>query len=971
MRTNPLLFLDSYLPSVLLDVKVASVSLTDRLDVLLYLISELGSSKEASRGDSEPLLPSILSPVPQIVANVRVGRLFTRIICVDMSAVEEPFSVELETEGMFFTSSSSFRTGPAAVAPRAPHRPPYESLPLRMTVPFRWFLHPLFLRLRSSSESPVTRRMSRWGAESLNNGTLFSMEAVEASGALTALGEVNDDDQLACATLSTRSIFVDLHCRTEAVLVELWQPKRFRVLSVLLSLLAAHPRSSRDGPSHITSTSPVGCALSFSVARFVLFLTGSDINPDVDKDITRGVAFSTGVSVRYCAVGAEQLDSFSFPQSQSQNRAKLYLPVDKLGDTAIWAELSGISGENVAVGKLMFWNTTVRSAAADEFSMDDPHITERDSPFLDAKQLVGIKNIDADIKFTSQALSKLSRTACDVTFSIDDALLCFELDRVYSALLALRTIQTLQQCAAPSRVPVSQPRPPPSLTLAVHGTVKAIRMRIRLLDQNVVARINHFDLSSTPHDSHCSINSILVWVPVLVQRTPSNKVAEENWEELGRLHRCTLSLPTPLKESIVVDGDSVRIRIPSGYVFAELQLAAVVTMKAFKHMFHMAATGKFMPIPAPEAEAAKMVPDLTFTCRMLCLEVADDPFESQLGFNYRIGVAAAKARLHREEAFDAKALAIMAGQSTAAAAPAVHTDYQFGVQHSISIQDARQRLALAHALDWILRHQQQRSERVAQEDLLYRGLHGTMPLKRPTKAPDLVKAAKPLRGPPLLRIILSDFRLRLQRPTFPPEQLSTFLHEQGNGLPCETSYSLLVPMHLNICLGSLQVTLRDYPLPLLYIPPRTRDSGSPSLLFDSNLVIAEEMGPPQSVEWIPCPIVGLKESYSTPLLIQVPKAIMPVKTYARPLVSVLADQTTAFSWGVSYSPAIQDVVRVLESLTPEARDSSPNIGFWDKVRRSKFSYPRLTEYFQLRLIFHWTIKVSFREEVRLYIKGEP
>ncbi|KIL00625.1 hypothetical protein PAXRUDRAFT_821523 [Paxillus rubicundulus Ve08.2h10] len=951
MPTSPSLALDSYLPSVLLDIKVASVSLTDRLDVLLHLISELGSSKEVPRGESEPLLPSILSPVPQIVADVRVGRLFTRIACVDMSAVEEPFSIELETEGMFFTSSSSFRTGPAAVAPRAPHRPPYESFPLRMTVSFRWVLHPLFLRLRSSAEIPVTRRMSRWGAESLNNETLFSMEAVEASGALTALGEVNGDDQLACATLRTRSIFVDLHCRTEAVLVELWQPKRFRVLSVLLSLLAAHPRSS--GNSHISSMLPVGYALSFSVARFVLFLTGSDINPDVDKDITRGVAFSTGVSVRYCSVGAEQLDSFSFPQSQSQNRAKLYLPVDRLCDTAIWTELSRTSGENVAVAKLMLWNTTVRSAAADEFSMDDPHITERDSPFLDAKQLVGIKNIDADIKFTSQTLSNFSRTTCDVTFSIDDSLLSFELDRVYSALLALRTMQTLWQCAAPPGVTVSQPSPSPSLTLAVHGTVKAVRMRFRLLDQNVVARVNYFDLSSTPHDSRCSINSLLVWVPVLVQRTPSNKLAEENWEELGRLHRCTLSFAAALKGSIMVDSDSVRIRIPSGYVFAELQLAAVVTIKAFKHMFHMAATGKFMPMVAPEARAVNVVPDLTFTCRMLSLEAADDLFESHLGFNYRIGVAAAKARLHREEAFDAKASAIMAGHSTTVAAPAVHTDYQFGGQHSTSIQDARQRLDLAHALDWILRHKQQRSERVAQEDLLYRELHGTTPLKRPTKAPDLVKAVKPLRCPPLLRIIFSDFRLRLQRPTFPPEQLSTFLHDQGNGLLCETLYSLLVPMHLNICLGSLQVTLRDYPLPLLYIPPRARDSCSPSLLFDSNLVIAEEMGPPQSVEWIPCPIVGLEEGYSTPFLIQVPKTIMPVKTYARPLVSVLADQTTAFSWGVSYSPAIQDVVRVLESLTPETRDSSPHIGFWDK----------------LRLIFHWTIKVSFQEEVRLYIKG--
>ncbi|KAF9226562.1 hypothetical protein BS17DRAFT_728145 [Gyrodon lividus] len=940
----------SNVPSVLLDVKVASVSLTDRLDVLLHLASELGSSKEVRRGESEPLLPSILSPVPQIVANVRLGRLFARIRCIDMS-VEEPFFVELETEGVVFTSSSSFRTGSAAVAPRAPHHLSYEYLPLRMTVPFGCFLHPLFLRLRSSSGSPATRRMSRWGQESLNSETLFSVEAVEVNGVLTALGEANDDDQSACATLSTRSIFIDLHCRTEAALVELWHPMRFRILSLLLSLLAAHRRSSGDGPSHVQSMSPVGCAFSFSVARIVLFVTGSDINPDVDKDITRGVALSTGLSMRYCVVAAEQLQSFSF--SQSQNRANLCLPVDRLGDAAILMGLSGTSGDNVAIGKLILWNTTVRSAVADEFSMDDPHITERDSPLLDTKQLLGIKNIDADINFTSQALSKFKGTACDVTFNIDDALLRFELDSVYSTLLTFRTIQTLWQCAAPSGVSPSRPCSSSSLTLAIHGTVKAIRMRFRLLDQNVVARVNHLNLSSTPHDSHCSINSLLVWVPVFVQRTPSDG-AEEIWEELGRLHRCTLSLAMILKGSIVIDSDSLRIRIPFGYVLAELQLATVVTIKVIKHMFHMVVAGKFMPMPAPEAEVAKLVPDLTFSCRILCLEAADDSFESQLGFNYRIGLAAAKARLRREEAFDAKASAITAGHSAAADTPGLHTDYQFGSQHSVSIQDARRRLDLAHALDWTLRHQQHRSERMAQEDLVYRELHGTIPLKRPTKTPDLVKAVKPLRGPPLLRIILSGFRLHLQRPTFPLEQLSTFLHEQGHGLPNATSYSLLVPMHLNISLASLQVALRDYPLPLLYIPPRS-DSGSPSLLFDSDLVVAEEMGPPQSVEWIPCSIVSLEEGYvhSTPILIHVPKTIMPMKTYARPLVSVLANQTTAFAWGVSYSPAIQDVVRVLESLTPESRDSSPHVGFWDK----------------LRLIFHWTIEVSFKEEVRLYIKG--
>ncbi|KIJ70055.1 hypothetical protein HYDPIDRAFT_121417 [Hydnomerulius pinastri MD-312] len=952
LPVKPSLCGDSTMPSVLLNVNVGSVSYTDRLDVLLQLASKADSP--VPQGDPEPLLPSILSPVPRVVVSVNIGRFFTRVICADVTSVDEPFSLELETDGMIFNSSSNFRTGSVTAALRTPYGPNHEHLPLRMSVPFNGFLHPIFLRLRSSSGSKASRRMSRWGSESMNSETLFSMEAVEANGVLTALGEMNDDDDSACATLNTRSMFVDLHFRTEAALVELWDPKRLRILSALLALLSAHRPSSRPSPSPTQPRLPMGCAVSFSVAHMVLFVTGADINPDADPDITHGVAFSTGVSLRYCAVGMEQLNSFSFPQSHSQNRQKLYLPIDRLGDAAVLTRASEASGGSAAFGKVMLWNTTVRSAAADEFSMDDPLITERESPFLASKQLIAIKNIDADIKLTSRGPSKLNGLACDATFSINDSLLSFELGLVYSALLALRTIQTLQTCVAPSQLPSSHSRSPSSSTVTVHGSIKAIRVRLRLPGQTVVARFNHVQLASTPLETQCSINSLLVWVPVLPQRSLGEE-SEENWEELGRLHRCTLSLTPSLKGPIKVDSDSLRIRIPSGYAFADLQLAMAVTIKALKHLVHIAAAGKFTPMPSPEVEDAKLVPNITFSCRILCVDVADDPFESQLGFNYRVGLAAAKTRLHREEAFDAKASAVVSGHSAAEGAPSVHTDYQFNSHHSVSIQEARWRLDMAHTLDWVLRHQQQRQERVAQEDSVYRELHGAIPLKRPTGAPDLVKVSKPPRVPPLLRLTFMGFRLHLDRPSFPMEQLSTFLHEQGSGLPHETTYSLLVPMHLNISLASVQISLRDYPLPLLYIPPRAAGHGSPSLLFDSDLVVAEEMGPPASVEWIPCLIGDTEESYapSAPLTIHIPKTIMPVKTYARPSVSVLADQTTAFAWGVSYSPAIQDIVRVLESLTPETRDPSPHVGFWDK----------------LRLIFHWTIQISFKEEVRLYIKG--
>lgn len=921
---------DAKLPSIFLEAQIASLSFVGRHDMLFNLVSELNPVDKVPRGESETLLPTVISPVPRFVLNVRVGRTLARVICPDVPGVGEPFSLELETEGMIFTSSSDLRIG----ATFTQHLSLDGHLPFRMTCPFTFFLYPLFIRLCSHSSDVPTRRISRWGSECTGGETIFSMEGMEANGMLTGLGEASDDNQFVCTTLDTRTIFVDLHCCTDAGIVELWHPGRLRVLSVLLSLLSARwPSSPARPPSYSLPSSLPGCALSFSVARFVLFVTGSDIDPDAEQDITRGVALSTGFSAQYCSIAKEQIHALPSSQSYSQTRAKLSLPVDKLGDASLLDKISETSG-NLIVGKLVLWTTTVRAATADKFSIDDPHITERDSPFLDTKQLLSIKSVNVDVRFTPKFPMNSAGAVCDVTFNVDDALTHFELGLIYSTLLAFRTVQTLQQCATSSRTLKLPPHSTSSTILNVHGTVKAIRMRLRFMDETAVVRLNYFDVMLTPHDARCSINSMLIWVPVSQRRSVDEILAPGvTWEELGRLHRCTLSLARSLKGPILIDSDSIRIRIPSGYVFAELQLATVVTIKAIKHLVHVVQSAKFAPIPVPEAESAKLVPDLTFRCRMFCFEAADDAFESQLGFNFRVGLAAAKARLHREEAFDAKT-AVLSGNLATAETSVANTDYQFGREHSVSIQDARHRLNSAHGLDWTTRHRQHMQERVAREELVHRELHGAVPLKRPTKTPDLVKPVKPLRIPPLLRVILSDFYLHVQPPSFPLSHLTSFLHDQGSGHPHETCYSLLIPMHLNISLTAAQVSLRDYPLPLLYIPSRSSDSGSPSLVFDSDLVIAEEMGPPQSVDWIPCFVDCLEggSAQSHPLVLRVPKTLMPMKTYARPLVSVLTDQTTAFTWSVSYSPAIQDVVRVLESLTPETRDPSPHIGFWDKVR---------------------------------------
>ena len=127
--------------------------------------------------------------------------------------------------------------------------------------------------------------------------------------------------------------------------------------------------------------------------------------------------------------------------------------------------------------------------------------------------------------------------------------------------------------------------------------------------------------------------------------------------------------------------------------------------------------------------------------------------------------------------------------------------------------------------------------------------------------------------------------------------LPDVMHAFGSGISQETKFSLLIPLHIYFTLSSLQVSLCDYSLPLI----RCYYSPLASSLWRST--------------FLDC----------------VPRTIMPVKTYAAPIVDVTTTGATIFSWVVSYGPAIQDIMHVVDTLSSSPRDSSPVIGFWDKV----------------------------------------
>jgi hypothetical protein len=345
--------------------------------------------------------------------------------------------------------------------------------------------------------------------------------------------------------------------------------------------------------------------------------------------------------------------------------------------------------------------------------MDDPYIFEKDDPAFMGKQFVFLHRMEVDVTSRGTRLQSSGILQCSthvISATVDEVRVSFDLGHVTTSLLALQVLWNIIPKSRPAKVSGGS-RP---LNLSFRGMVKALQIKWNLPGQQPVTRINFLEVTVSPGNAECCFNSFVLWVPMPAKPHRWREIEEGRWEELGRLHRCTVSYGGKHDDAILIEGDSIRFAVPSGYVFADLLLAITLTIKASRHIYHMVATGTHFPFPLPEAEGPKVVPNISVSIRAICLEAADDPFESQLGLLWRTGLDAAKERIQREDAFDAKVTAILTAEGADVSpshTTAFSSDYQFDAGHSISVREARERLYMLHSLDWLLRHKQRRQKK--------------------------------------------------------------------------------------------------------------------------------------------------------------------------------------------------------------------------------------------------------------------
>ncbi|CAH7672088.1 golgi-body localization protein domain-containing protein [Phakopsora pachyrhizi] len=445
---------------------------------------------------------------------------------------------------------------------------------------------------------------------------------------------------------------------------------------------------------------------------------------------------------------------------------------------------------------------------------------------------------------------------------------------------------------------------------------------------------------------------------------------------------------------IVVEGDAARFRIPFKFVIAEVLESISIMNKTLKQIFTQFVRGRSNSNTEPVAESPKKIPEIRIKFRIVALQAEDDPFENKLNAIRRAGKEEVKDRLARDESFERRAQELRAAgnyrvfdnisqrerffrkdrspsRSNFSGENKERNSYDSSCYSQDPSLDSRATLAeVASRLDaynaaaWINRIRNALAEQERQEDTVQRQLYGHVPTK--PKDPLPIELNPLPKATPLVRVVLHNIQISLYKADFEKSDmgLQSFLNRVGKGLPKDTNFTLIIPMHISWQMEGAIVRLRDFPLNLFSLPrpqvkkdSQERDSSQSTWQMETEFVIAEEMSGKESVRLVPSLIIPKRyTSTGEDYVIDVLKTAMPTKTYAEPIIKIKPNGPVRIGWGNSMQPAVQDMMRVLDSISKPSIDPSERVGFWDKIRLS----------------LHWKIEINLvgnNSDLVLHLKG--
>ncbi|KZF26518.1 hypothetical protein L228DRAFT_264904 [Xylona heveae TC161] len=458
---------------------------------------------------------------------------------------------------------------------------------------------------------------------------------------------------------------------------------------------------------------------------------------------------------------------------------------------------------------------------------------------------------------------------------------------------------------------------------------------------------------------------------------------------------------TTKERSIDMSMDGIRLGVPHQLILHKVFDNFVNVTKAIEQLHHRFKTETNEYILEKHPQKPRRLPKISVRSKLLLFLLEDGAFEWKLGNIYRMGLIEQKQRQAREEAFKAKVKHLQdrdQQRSSSRFRPRAENQ-QSGEKDTAKDTEGRSRERGRSDPRSAFSSKKMRynpegtcglsdTSRVTVKEAWYRlqqhnsaswkkRIDGAMQFQNramreirqtfwgldevPNDVEDTERILAIPDRPGLMATLVHNLHILIDKPSFPLEEYPEFLHRVGKGMPRDMQYSLLLPMNVQISMGEVRSTLRDYPLPLLHVPGLRLDQSPrlPSLSLSTDFVIAEEFRDAESTRHVRVEIVPPEKvkpaSNRRGFAIDVRRTVSPVKTYSDVNIDINTAYATKITWGTSYQPAIQDMMMTIEGFTKPQIDPSDRVGFWDK----------------LRLNTHSRIKVNWKGDgdVHLMLKG--
>lgn len=387
------------------------------------------------------------------------------------------------------------------------------------------------------------------------------------------------------------------------------------------------------------------------------------------------------------------------------------------------------------------------------------------------------------------------------------------------------------------------------------------------------------------------------------------------WNRMVCLDSLSVKVNDPNEShKLVFDTSSLRIIQPHKFVVYKFFDNLGIFVKVAKHLLRLLNSEKKPNIVFPKESAPLKVPHMRVKASKVMYTIEDDPFEAELNMIYQLGLVEQRKRLEIMDLFEERCNNV-----------------------SFDKDDYQEKLSIAQKTIetlWVRKVKLYKA-RVADEIIKNKDFLFGDELKIPEGENQRVTAY--YKHPPLLRTIMSGLDLDLSSPHFSMEDLPDFIYEYGQKVPKKTRYNLMLPTHIHLVVDELRMHMRDYPIPLLYLPKcKDPEGGGKALVMKGHLVISEALiQQKEHLRRLEVQLsrnsAGSKPDSSFDKLI-IEKSMSTIKIFSD--LDILFDSRAParFVWGNSYQFAIQHIMLSLDQFSKPPVDPSKKLGFWDKLR---------------------------------------